>query len=142
MNEQQMGRFSVEFEIVNDEDLILAKRGHLDPSQVRRKTISGCVDTGASRLVLPQSVVEELGLPSRGTMRVRYADERKAVLNVVDEARVFLFGRTGTFTAAVEPNREEALIGAIVLEDLDFLVDCPTQKLVPRDPEMVFTELE
>jgi len=139
MNEQEMGRFSVEFEVVNDDDLSLAKSGHLDPSQVRRKTISGCVDTGASRLVLPQSVVEELGLPHRGTMRVRYADERKAVLNVVDEARIFLLGRTGTFTAAVEPNRNQALIGAIVL---DFLVDCPAQKLVPRDPEMVFTDIE
>jgi hypothetical protein len=37
------------------------------------------------------------------------------------------------FTAIVEPKRATALIGAIVLEDLDPLVDCTNQRLVPRD---------
>jgi hypothetical protein len=50
-------------------------------------------------------------------------------------------GRDGVFTAVVEPKRRTALIGAIVLEDLDFLVDC-TQQLVPRDPRFVVSEVE
>jgi hypothetical protein len=33
-----MSRFSVEFEVANNEDLVEAKRGHLDPTKVRRKT--------------------------------------------------------------------------------------------------------
>jgi hypothetical protein len=37
-------------------------------------------------------------------------------------------------TAIIEPKRETALIGAIVLEYLDLLVDCTAQKVVPRDP--------
>jgi hypothetical protein len=51
-------------------------------------------------------------------------------------------GRHGVFTAVVEPKRESALIGAIVLEDLDFVVDCTTQRLVPRDPRYVVSEIE
>ena len=35
-----------------------------------------------------------------------------------------------------------ALIGAIVLEDLDLLVDCTNQRLVPRDPKYVVSEIE
>jgi len=35
-----------------------------------------------------------------------------------------------------------ALLGAIVLEDLDLLVDCSTQKLVPRDPRGALYEIE
>jgi len=30
----------------------------------------------------------------------------------------------------------------IVLEDLDFLVDCNKQRLVPRDPDFVVSEIE
>jgi len=33
-------------------------------------------------------------------------------------------------------------IDAIVLEDLDFLVDCVGQRLVPRDPDRVMSEIE
>jgi len=35
-----------------------------------------------------------------------------------------------------------ALIGAIVLEDLDLLVDCQNQRVVPRDPSGAIYEIE
>ena len=35
-----------------------------------------------------------------------------------------------------------ALIGAIVLEELDLLVDCGTQSLYPREPDSILTEIE
>jgi hypothetical protein len=38
--------------------------------------------------------------------------------------------------------RETALVGAIVLEDLDLLVDCVDQRLVPRDPSGPTYEIE
>ena len=60
-----MGRFSVEFEVANNDDLALWRRGHLESDQVRRETIQGVVDSGATRLVLPEAVVKRLGLPLR-----------------------------------------------------------------------------
>ncbi|MBW3542428.1 MAG: aspartyl protease family protein [Planctomycetes bacterium] len=137
-----MGRFSVEFDIANHEDVILARRGSLPESDVRRVTLSGVVDTGATRLVLPGAVVKQLGLPSSGKTRVRYADGRRASRPMVRDAEVRLLGRTGTFAAAVEPKRDTALIGAMVLEDLDFIVDPLHECLVPRDPDMIVSELE
>ena len=53
---------------------------------------------------------------------------------------VELLGREGIFTAVVEPKRRSALIGAIVLEDLDFIVDCMHQRLIPRDPRFIVSE--
>ena len=53
-----------------------------------------------------------------------------------------LLGRDGTFTAIVEPKRQSALIGAIVLEDLDLLLDCQHQRVVPRDPQGAVYEIE
>jgi hypothetical protein len=48
-----VGRFSVEFEVANHEDVVQAKKGFLPPEHVRRSRISGIADTGAARLVLP-----------------------------------------------------------------------------------------
>jgi len=51
-------------------------------------------------------------------------------------------GRDSVFNAVVEPARESALIGAIVLEDLDLIIDCSGQRLVPRDPKQIVSEVE
>ena len=45
-------------------------------------------------------------------------------------------------TNLAEPDRPDVLLGAIVLEDMDFVVDCRGQKLVPRDPNMILSEIE
>ncbi len=137
-----VGRFSVELEIANNDDLALARRGLLPPDQVRRETIHGVVDSGATKLVLPQAVVKRLGLPLGDKIKVRYADGRKVQREGAEGVYVQLLGRHGTFTAIVEPRRKTALVGAIVLEDLDLLVDCVAQRVVPRDPHGAIYEIE
>lgn len=139
---KKVGRFSVEFEVVNRVDVHLAERGYLPPEKIRRVKLQGVVDCGATRLVLPQRAVKLLGLEPTGTIRVRYADNRRAVRPTVEDVQVELLGRRGTFTASVEPRRRTALIGAIVLEDLDFLVDPLQMRLVPRDPKTIVSEEE
>ena len=84
----------------------------------------------------------QLGLPSAGHVKVRYADNRSTSKALVDQVHATLLGRESVFKALVEPDRKDALIGAIVMEDLDFLVDCVGQTLYPRDPEMIVTEAE
>jgi len=138
----RVGRFAVEFEVANHIDIINAQQGSLEPDKVRRLTLSGVVDSGATRLVLPAKVVKQLGLPARGKLKVRYANNHTATRDAAEEVHVQLLGRHGVFTAVVEPKRRTALIGAIVLEDLDFVVDCTAQQLVPRDPRYVVSELE
>jgi predicted aspartyl protease len=138
----KMSRFSIQLEVANNSDLSLAARGVLEPDKVRRKTIEGVVDPGATRLVLPKSLVKELGLEPAAKAKVTYADRRSATRDTVKNVYVEIQGRSGTFTALVEPRRTTALIGAIVLEDLDFLVDCRNERLVPRDPRYVVSEVE
>jgi predicted aspartyl protease len=137
-----VGRFSVEFDIANFEDLVRAKDGRLPRNKVRRMTISGVVDPGAAMLVLPETVVKQLGLPLGQKTKVRYADGRRAQRREAEAAYVELLGRHDTFKAVVEPKRDTALIGAIVLESLDLLVDCREQRLVPRDPSGTVYEIE
>lgn len=137
-----MGRFAVEFEVVNHEDVNLAKHGVMPAEQIRRVRLEGIVDTGATRLVLPKSVVRQLGLKASGKVAVRYADGRRAIRPTVEDVQVELLGRSSVFKAAVEPRRKSARIGAIVLEDLDFMVDTTQQRLLPRDPKMIISEAE
>jgi predicted aspartyl protease len=137
-----VGRISIEFEVANNRDQMKAEEGLLEPDKVRRLTITGVVDSGATRLVLPSAVVKQLGLQTTGKVKVRYADGRTSTRNAVKGVHVAILGRDGVFTAAVEPKRTTALVGALVLEDLDFLVDCTNQRLVPRDPNFVVSEIE
>jgi predicted aspartyl protease len=137
---KDMGRFSVEFEVANNNDLVLFEAGQKVGDEVRRVAVEGVVDPGATRLVLPASVVQQLGVPKVG--RTRTADGRTGMRDVVDAVRVTLQGRSRVFDAIVEPKRQKALIGAIVSEVLDFSVDCTAQKLVPRDPHVIVSELD
>ena len=137
-----MGRFTIEFEVANYDDLAQARAGNLAPAKVRRMQIEGVVDTGATRLVLPRKAVKELGLPVKGKVKVRYADGRRALRTEVEAVYVEILGRHNVFSAVVEPKRKNALIGAIVMEDLDFVIDPVRMRLVPRDPRFVISELE
>jgi predicted aspartyl protease len=137
-----VGRFSIDLEVANYRDVIKAREGELRPEQVRRQTIRGVVDSGATKLVLPGTVVKQLGLPLMDKIKVRYADGRVAQRREAEGAYVELLGRHGTFTAVVEPKRTTALVGAIVLEDLDLLVDCIAQRVIPRDPRGAIYEIE
>jgi predicted aspartyl protease len=140
--EENVGRFSIEFELTNYEDVVQTRTGHLAPEKVRRRRVAGVVDTGAARLVLPQSVAEEIGLRGTGPIPVRYADGRREHRPLVVDAQVEIQARSGVFSAVLEPGRTDARIGAIVLEELDLIVDCTGQKLLPRDPEGPLAEIE
>ncbi len=137
-----MGRFSVEVELTNNDDMALVRRGSLAPDQVRRIRVKGVVDSGASSLVIPREVVRALDLPLTDKARIRYVDGRSALRDVADSIRLDFGTRHGLFTAVVEPKRRDALIGAIVLEALDLIVDCKHMTLTPRDPKHIISELE
>jgi predicted aspartyl protease len=140
--DRDMGKFTVEVEVANNSDIELALSGHLDPKQVRRQRIQGVVDSGAARLALPESVAKHLGLRVTGKVKVRYADHRIVYRPQVEAVYLELLGRNSVFKARLEPKRDTALIGAIVLEDLDYLVDCTNQRIYPRDPKFIVSEIE
>lgn len=142
LERQPMGRFSVQFVVANNRDVLQAAPGVAVPEGVKHLVLSGIVDSGAARLVLPQRAVDELTLQEHGETTARYADGRRERRPVVSNVWLQLLGRDGVFSAVVEPGRSDALIGAIVLEELDLLVDCAAQALRPREAESTLTEIE
>jgi hypothetical protein len=92
--------------------------------------------------VLTRRVADELQLQHRGETMARYADGHRKKRRVVSKVWLQPLGRDGVFSAVIEPRRDDALIGAIVLEELDLLVDCTTQLLYPRVPDSILTGIE
>ena len=63
-------------------------------------------------------------------------------LTVLTAAVPVVAQTTLDFSAIIEPKRDTALIGAIVLEELDLVADCVTQTVHPRDPRGIVSEIE
>ncbi len=140
--EKKVGRFKVEIELANFGDMTAVERGNLVADKVRRVKILGVVDSGGAYLVLPSAVAKQLGLPAAKKVKVKYANTSIAWREKVQGVYLELQGRDGVFSATLEPKRDTALIGALVLEELDFLVDSKNGKIYPRDPEAILAEIE
>ena len=130
-----MGEIAVDFELENPVDRENFERGSGDESAVRRARVQGIVDTGAVMLVLPQSLVERLGLRVQETMVVTYADNRKAERPVAGPVTVRIGDRSTRTDCVVGPPSGEVLIGQIILEALDLIADCTNRTLTPRIPD-------
>jgi hypothetical protein len=139
VGETHAGRWSVELELANYDDLVAARRGELKPEEVRRLKIDAAVNRRISRLVLPEAAVKKLELWTTGKVNVVHANGRSAIRPTV-EVYLDLMGRHGTYTAVVDPERETALIGSIVLDDLDLLVDGDNWRVYPRHPDYILSE--
>lgn len=127
-----MGEVVVDVELENSEDRAVFKRGHGQVSDIRGSTVEAIVDTGAVMLVLPQNVVERLGVNVVRTVVVTYADERKEERPVAGPLTVRIGNRFMTTDCIVGPPLSQPLLGQIVLEALDLVVDCAKRTLGPR----------
>ena len=139
-DEKALGEVVANLELENFTDRELQLAGYLAGDKVRRLTVKGVVDTGAVMLVLPQDVVDALGLKTRRTVIVSYSDERKEQRPVAGVATLTLCGRSIAVECVVGPPLSEPLIGQVVLEELDLLPDCQHQTLIPR-PESPYYPL-
>jgi clan AA aspartic protease len=125
-----MGEMRVKAKLTNAVDEALVRRGMLTLQQVRTYEANALVDTGAVRTILPQHVVDRLGLAVRGQRVAEDADGHKDVVSVTGPLIIDLEGRDTLEEALVLG--DEVLIGQTVLEKLDLFVDCQHQRLVPN----------
>jgi len=124
-----VGRVIVDVTVANAYDVERCARGEIRSEEVRRITVQALVDTGASLLCLPQSLVERLGLVFQ-----RHKETRTAIsthrLGIYATAHVQVQGRDcNTEVMAIAEDRVP-LLGQIPLEMMDWWVDPVNQKLV------------
>ena len=118
------------------------EQGYHDESRIRSTAVTGIVDTGAVTLLLPQNVVERLGLKTRRTVVVTYADDRKEERPVAGPVTIEVCDRFMSTDCIVGPPLSDPLIGQVVLESLDLIADCAKQTLLPRTPDYPLLNLK
>ena len=116
-------RHTAKIKLVNLRDLLLIEAGAMNPEDVRQLTVSDAlVDTGATRLCLPTSLIERLGLTpvSKRTARTAAGIVERTVYSEVEYT---LLERSSTIRVTNLPEGAPVLIGHMVLEELDLCVD-------------------
>ena len=111
--------------------------------QTKSIEIEAVIDTGATMVVLPQNVVEKLGLKKIREAKVRYANNKTELKSIYGVVTIEIKGRTGNFDVLAEAEGSQPLIGQVVLEILDLVVDPRTRTLAPNpmSPEMPMVEI-
>ncbi len=123
MDTETMGRVLVTAKIENLEDLILAKRGVLSPNEVRTIDVDeALVDTGATSLSMPRSMIERLGLD---LVRTRTAVTSAGVVKVglYGPTKLTIQGRDYMTDVTELPEECPVLIGQLPLEAMDWVID-------------------
>jgi clan AA aspartic protease len=138
--ETAMGEVVVAVKLENATDRELVRRGLFKEEDVRTLTAQAVVDSGAVMLVLPQDMVEALGLTELRKVVVQDADERKEERSVAGVVSISVGNRQANVECIVGPPTSEVLLGQVPLEVMDLLVDCNQRKLIPR-PESPFLPL-
>ena len=116
-------RHTTQIELENLYDLVAVKLGVMDPEDVRRLTVpDALVDTGATGLCLPTSLIKRLGLTPVETTRVRTATGI-AERVLYSEVQFTIMERTRSIQVTDLPEGSPVLVGHMVLEHLDLCVD-------------------
>ncbi|MGE0130896.1 MAG: clan AA aspartic protease [Blastocatellales bacterium] len=130
-----MGEVRVQVKLTNAVDEGMLQRGLLKPEQVRTYTADALVDTGSVMPVLPIQVAQQLGLRFLGKTKAEYANGSQEVVDLTDAVSMEIEGRGAILQTMVLGT--EVIIGQMVLEQMDYLVDCNNRRLIgnPAHPD-------
>jgi clan AA aspartic protease len=124
-----MGQVHVQLVLSNYREAVLARLGQFDVSQVHRYETEALIDTGAVQSVIPSAVADRLGLMRLRRTDAQYADGRIEEVDLAEVVIIEMLGRQIEITPMVLG--EHVLLGVMVLEGLDLMVDCHNNRLVP-----------
>ena len=125
-----MGKVTVSARIENIGDLFAVHRGTLSPEGVRAVEVEGAlVDTCATGLLMPKSMLASLGLDFRRT-RGAISSAGPIEVRVFDTVRLTVQGRDCPVDVIELPDGCPILIGQIPLEAMDFVVDANSRRLI------------
>jgi clan AA aspartic protease len=135
-----MGKIITALTITNRADQNVVARGFMPPDQIRSVTLNNVlVDTGATTLCLPASIIAQLGLELLKEVDVETANGIGKA-RIFQDAKISLVGREGTFECLELPGGMNPLLGVIPLEALGIELDLKNQRLVtlPISPTQTY----
>ena len=130
METMELGRVVVEARIENLDDEWKVREGLLPAGQIRSIIVpDALVDSGASQLSLPISLIRQLGLKKIKEKNIRSATGTARV-GIYDQVHLYIQGRDAKVEVTELPDGTPVLIGQIPLEIMDWVIDMKGQKLI------------
>ena len=126
-----MGKTFEKVVVKNFGDILKKSEGLIKEDEIRTVNIDALADTGAAYLCLQPDVIKNLGLLYSHVQSVRTA-------NGIVERRIFagaditINGRTIQMQVMENDKTTPPLIGYIVLEAMDYVVDPKAHKVIPN----------
>ena len=129
-----MGLVYADIELINAEDITLAKRNIIGNEEIKSMHVNMLVDTGAFMMAINETIQAQLQLPFKQKRKAQLADGSVAEYDVVGPIEVRFKNRQATCNAFVLKGDAEPLLGAIPMEEMDVLVH-PTRQELLVNPE-------
>ena len=137
-----MGTIYAEIELINSEDLALARRNIIGDEEVKRMPVNMLVDTGAYNLCINETIQEQLSLPFIEKRKAQLANGHVEEYDIVGPVVVKFKNRRTVCNAMVLQGDNEPLLGGIPLEDMDVLIHPLRQELIVNPDHPYFAQMK
>jgi clan AA aspartic protease len=137
-----MGLVYADIELINADDLALARRSILNKDEVKRMTVNMLVDSGAYMMAINETIQEQLQLPFKEKRKSIMANGSVEEHDVVGPIEIKFKNRSAVCNAVVLPGDNEPLLGAIPMEEMDVIIHPRSNELVVHPDHPYFAQLK
>jgi hypothetical protein len=139
-----MGLTYADIELINADDLALARKSIIGQDEIKRLYSAMLVDSGALNLCINESMQAQLQLPFIEKRVAVLANGSREEYDLVGPVVVKFKNRQTVCNAFVLQGDNEPLFGAIPMEDMDVLLHPSRQELIvnPEHPYMAQMKLK
>jgi clan AA aspartic protease len=137
-----MGLIYAEIELINSEDIVLARRFMIGEEEIKKLKINMLVDTGSVYMCINETIQAQLQLPVVEKRKGQLANGSIVEYDVVGPIEVKFKNRRCSVDAMVLPGDNEPLLGAIPLEDMDVLIHPYKQELIVNPEHPYFAQMK
>lgn len=131
-----------DIELVNGEDLVLARRHFIGEDEIKSMHVNMLVDTGSVYMCINENIQEQLQLPVLEQRKGQLANGHIVEYDVVGPIEVRFKNRRCSVNAMVLPGENEPLLGAIPLEDMDVLIHPHRRELIVNPDHPYFAQVK
>ena len=115
----EVGTFNTDFVIRNESGTI-------------SRSLNGLVDTGSTYTLIPEAILEEMGIERMRSMRFNLADGSQRELSI-GRVEMELAGVVEVVPVVFGPDPERVLLGAVALETFSLAADAANRRLIPGE---------
>lgn len=137
-----MGEVYAEIELINGEDIILARRFVIGEEEIKKMKLEMLADTDSVYMCINETIQAQLQLPVIEKRKGQLANGSVVEYDVVGPIEVRFKNRRCSVDAMVLPGDNEPLLRAIPLEDMDVLIHPHKQELIVNPEHPYFAQMK